>query len=197
MKLLPILFVIVLFSSINSVGAQRTIVFGAVYMPKSEQSVLHGSLSYFQNLTGPHSIGLKTMFSTDALGASEEIIKTYMGNIDLVHRWTFLKNNGKNKLFWDAGLSLSGVREKIPDYYYYGYCGTGLTEERMLEIEREIHRKKYEVIYRTGLASSVNWEWTISKHVGFGIGTMLNVYFSAEDGWLFIPLPNLSVSYSF
>lgn len=197
MKLLPILFAIVFFGSINSVDAQRTIVFGSVYLPKSEQAVLHGSLSWYQNLTGPHSIGLKTMFSTDALGAHEDILKTFMGNIDLVHRWTFLKNKGRNKLLLDAGISMSGVRKKIPDYYYFGYCGTGLTEERMLEIEREIQRKNQDVILRTGLASSVNWEWTISRHIGIGIGAIFNMYYSPEDGWLFLPLPNLSASYSF
>lgn len=182
-------------SSTTAIAQKSTLYFGGMYVPKAENTVKHAFLGYYHHITGKHSIGVKAMASIGELGAGDEERKVYAGNFDLVHRWTFIEKGGRSSLNLEAGLSFGGVRGKNAANSY-GYCGTGMTQEMMWEIEREIQRKKG-IILRTGIASAVSWEFMLSQHFGLGIGATLNIYYLPKDGWQFLPMPNLNAAYSF
>lgn len=189
-----LLFAVLLSSS--SVFAQKsTVYFGGMYVPKSENFVKHAFLGYYHHITGRHSIGVKTMFSTGKLRDVDDHVKVFAGNFDLVHRWTFIEKGGRSKLNVEAGLSFGGTKHKSP-YATYGFCGTGLTDEMIWEIEQDIRRKRG-IIFRTGIASAASWEFALSPHFGFGFGATVNVYLSPIDGFQFLTMPNLNAAYSF
>ncbi|MFN0217134.1 MAG: hypothetical protein ACKVT2_22990 [Saprospiraceae bacterium] len=190
------LFFAIVFGGSSAYAQRNSLSLGFFYLPKTETTKIHGSVGYFRGLEGRHAIGVKAMFSDWIVGSADQKRKVYIGNIDFVNRWTFKERAGPSKLNLEAGLSISGIKTNEKNPYFYRYCGTGMTEEMMREIERKI-RRQYDIIPHYGIASAASWEFALAPFLGIGVGTTFNMYYAPGDGWLFLLLPNFNVAYNF
>lgn len=202
MKHFSILLPISLLLCCTNVFAQKnTLSLSASYLPVGDNPVSHASFGYFRQIGGNQALGLKAMLSSNGLGADEDRTILTINNLDLVHRWTFSKNNRASQWNFEAGVSTAWTVEKIPPYDNWGFCGTGMTAEEMAEMQRyyeEVLSKPHiERMSFVGLASAASWQVALTPRLGVGVGTIFNVYFSPKNGWQFLPMPNLNFGYSF
>lgn len=196
-----LLSLLLLFCCTIAVAQKNTVHLAASFLPVGDNPVAHGAVGYFRQVVGNQSIGLKAMVSSDGLGTNANRSVLTFNNMDLVYQWTISKNKRASQWNLEAGISKAWTVERIPPMQGYRICGTGLTEQELLEMqnyyEEVLSKPHVERTHLIGLASAASWQVALSKRVRVGAGTILNVYFSPENGWTLLPMPNLNMGYSF
>ncbi|MBC7776599.1 MAG: hypothetical protein H7246_14285 [Phycisphaerae bacterium] len=175
----------------------KSVVFGLFYLPVCGDNIGQVSLAYYQDLKPRHSLGIKTMFLTDAMGNAADDIRMHVINTDLVYSWH--KRSLTNRSMWrlDAGISMSSIIKKIPPYNQPLECGTGMSEKDFREWEEYSSKSHTQTNLLAGITTTANWELSVTRHLGFGAGLTLNAYFSRKESPQLLPVPNLNAVYSF
>lgn len=186
----------------NLIFAQKnTITFGALYLPIGEYNNIHSSVGVYRYISGSKILGIKAMYTSTDFTRRPYLARYSRANLDLVYRWT--KTKAKRRSIWnfDAGLSAAMSVEELPPVEYWGFCGTGLTQRELDEMQHyydEVLSKwQVERNFMPGLATAVNWEYRLSDHFNLGLGLVLNTYLSSENDWQILPLPSLNTAYHF
>ncbi len=191
------LFLLALPSFTGIFAQKNTLALDLRYLPACEVNVAGASLNFFRAVGERRSLGFKTTWNTDALGLESWEVRTHVLNLDVVNRWNLSK---KSKVNWfvEAGISGLCTIERTPPRSFWGFCGTGLTDEE-IEKQKEYYSQWHtETEFMLGFATATSLEFPLSQHFSLGAALVANVYYSPSDDAIYPYLvPSLRTAFSF
>jgi hypothetical protein len=189
------------FCAIPALAQLNTVTIGTFILPTGDFTLAHGALGYYRQTSLNQAIGIKAMMYTDEIGSKEDDILNSIVNVDLVHRWTFKKEHKRTQWNLEAGISSAWIIQKFPPVKNWGFCGTGMSTEQMLELQKyydEVLSKWHvERDFLTGIATAASWEILLSSHFKVGMAATVNVYYSPKNSFQILPTPQVNASYIF
>ncbi len=145
------------------------------YWPANESEPRAGAaLSYFRAVSADRLLGAKINFDTDEMGLLMPGLRRYTLNLDFVNRWVASGRGGQ--FFFDLGLSVLGQTDRIKPGAYFIECGTGLTSQKLQEINQLYEGGTTGTDFYFGFATAVGLEVRVGPKFLMCINTSCNVY---------------------
>lgn len=145
--------------------------------PGLDQPSYGASINYYRSISARRSIGGKITLHTDPFEEKEEGVRNRLIITDCVNRWN-LSKGARVQFHVEMGISmLLDIKHTLPGAMN-GYCGTGLTQSEIDEIEHDYQYGKME--------KSISWGPALGTSLDFRVTSRLSVGASAICNWYYI-----------